>query len=221
MSPQMEHGSMRPLPPPPRSRRAEGDVRTRLMDSAIAHFGERGFGATSVQEIVDGAHLTKGAFYHHFSSKEEVLLLIHDEYMDYELQVIERIEALNLAPEDALVALLTEVAVSVDEFRPHMKIFFEERRFLSTAAFARVKEKRDAFEKAVVDLLERGIRTGAFRPVPDVRLAAFGVIGMVSWTYHWYRPGGTPAAEIGRMYADLLLTGLRSPDASPRPADTR
>lgn len=211
----------RPTPSAPHTSRAVGDVRTRLVNSAITHFGERGYGATSVQQIVDEAGLTKGAFYHHFSSKEEVLLLIHDAYMDYELRVLERIDALGLPPEQALVALMTEVTVSVEEFRPHMKIFFEERRFLSTAAFARVKEKRDSFEKAVVDLLERGVRTGAFRPLPDVRLAAFGVIGMVSWTYHWYRPGRTPAAEIGRMYADLLLTGLRSPAHSVEPSDAR
>lgn len=49
--------------------RPSSNVRERLLDAAIAAVRTRGFSATSVDEICRAAGVTKGAFFHHFSSK--------------------------------------------------------------------------------------------------------------------------------------------------------
>lgn len=53
------------------SRRAEYSESTRqaLLDSAAALFQAKGYAATSLDEVAAGARVTKGAVYHHFSSK--------------------------------------------------------------------------------------------------------------------------------------------------------
>lgn len=43
-----------------------------LMESAFALFYKRGYDATSIADIVKQANLSKGAFYHHFTNKEEI-----------------------------------------------------------------------------------------------------------------------------------------------------
>lgn len=47
-----------------------GDARTKLLDAAIEIVREQGFSATSVDQLCQKAGVTKGAFFHHFASKE-------------------------------------------------------------------------------------------------------------------------------------------------------
>ncbi|MGW6507380.1 helix-turn-helix domain-containing protein, partial [Streptomyces niveus] len=48
-------------------------VPQRLLAAATRLFAEQGYGSTSVQEIVEAAGVTKGALYHYFGSKEDLL----------------------------------------------------------------------------------------------------------------------------------------------------
>ena len=53
-------------------------TKRKLYESARRLFLEKGFAQTSVQEIVAGAGLTKGAFYHYFGAKEDLLRVIYE-----------------------------------------------------------------------------------------------------------------------------------------------
>lgn len=48
------------------------DVRSKLLDAALTLIRRQGFAATSVDEICRAAGVTKGAFFHHFRSKEDL-----------------------------------------------------------------------------------------------------------------------------------------------------
>ena len=48
------------------------DARTKLLDAALAVIRGKGFAATSVDELCQAAGVTKGAFFHHFHTKEEL-----------------------------------------------------------------------------------------------------------------------------------------------------
>lgn len=52
----------------------KGDIRKKqILETAETLFAERGYEETGVQAILDELHLSKGSFYHHFESKEQVL----------------------------------------------------------------------------------------------------------------------------------------------------
>lgn len=51
-----------------------GSAREKLIAAAIATVRYKGFSATSVDEICQGAGVTKGAFFHHFASKEALAI---------------------------------------------------------------------------------------------------------------------------------------------------
>ena len=48
------------------------DGRTRLLDAAMQVIREKGYAATTVDDICGTAGVTKGAFFHHFKSKEDL-----------------------------------------------------------------------------------------------------------------------------------------------------
>jgi TetR/AcrR family transcriptional regulator, transcriptional repressor for nem operon len=52
--------------------RTRGDARRRLLDAAVHEIRARGYAATAVDDICRAAGVTKGAFFHHFASKEEL-----------------------------------------------------------------------------------------------------------------------------------------------------
>lgn len=57
-------------------------LKEKIMNAAYELFGEKGYEKTSVTEIIDRAGASKGGFYHHFKSKEEILEMITFTYVD-------------------------------------------------------------------------------------------------------------------------------------------
>ncbi|MFB9929319.1 hypothetical protein ACFORO_38545 [Amycolatopsis halotolerans] len=62
--------------------------------------------------------------------------------------------------------------------RSEISIFQQERRFLSSTTFVSIERKRDEFEALVTQVVERGIESGACKPVATARVLAFAVIGV-------------------------------------------
>ncbi|MEK3917787.1 TetR/AcrR family transcriptional regulator [Paenibacillus sp. FSL H7-0331] len=67
------------------------DKKTQIVQAAIKLFGERDYHTTSVQDIVSLAGVSKGAFYLHFHSKEELLVHIFNHYMESYRSYLEEI----------------------------------------------------------------------------------------------------------------------------------
>ncbi|HWP21015.1 MAG TPA: TetR/AcrR family transcriptional regulator [Burkholderiaceae bacterium] len=61
-------------PTPPATTSAAPDARTRILDAALTLFREKGYTATTVDDLCRTAGVTKGAFFHHFESKEAATL---------------------------------------------------------------------------------------------------------------------------------------------------
>lgn len=66
------YGMYIPMPRPTKHHPERGDARARLLDAAVDMIRARGFAATSVDELCQAAAVTKGSFFHHFKSKEEL-----------------------------------------------------------------------------------------------------------------------------------------------------
>jgi AcrR family transcriptional regulator len=77
--------------PPPPSQRRSREKRARLDAAALALFGEKGYEATSVEEIADRAGVAVGTLYQHVRSKRQLLLSLMDD-------LLERLARLKLQP---------------------------------------------------------------------------------------------------------------------------
>jgi TetR/AcrR family transcriptional repressor of nem operon len=61
---------------------AKKDARTKLLDAALSVIRAKGYSATSVDELCAVAGVTKGAFFHHFRSKEELGVAAADHWSE-------------------------------------------------------------------------------------------------------------------------------------------
>ena len=185
------------------------NTRRSLVASALRLFERRGFDRTSGQEIADHARLTKGAFYHHFESKDDLLRHIQEEYLEAQLAAIEGIEAGSDDPKVRVAELIRFSLTSVAEYRAHVTIFYQERRYLTGELFAEVTRKRDLVEAAFAGMVADGVQRGVFRNDIDARIATFGLVGMCAWAYQWLNLSGPLSVdEVARQFSAMVLEGL-------------
>ncbi len=86
------------------------DTRERILETAQTLVLEKGFSATSLDDIIKATGVTKGAFFHHFSSKGDLAQKLVERFAEKDFQLFEewdrRAEALADDPYQALIIFL-------------------------------------------------------------------------------------------------------------------
>ncbi|MFC7326362.1 TetR/AcrR family transcriptional regulator [Marinactinospora rubrisoli] len=190
-------------------------VPDRLLTVATRLFAERGFERTSVQELVDAAGVTKGAMYHYFSSKEDLLFAVYQRVLAMQTRRLEGFAtAEGPLPERLHAAAADVVHTTVDNLDDTV-IFFRSLHMLSEERSGAVRRQRREYHERFRDMIRTGQRQGDFRTDIPADLVVNHFFGAVHHLGMWYRPDGElSGAAIGGYYADLLLAGLR-PESRP------
>ncbi len=83
------------------------DKKQEIIKAAVKLFSKKSFDATSVQEIANACHISKGAFYLHFKSKQELLDQIFQYYCDTRLGMLSSVMASNQSAREKCLQILT------------------------------------------------------------------------------------------------------------------
>lgn len=192
-----------------------GDTREKILASATKLFEEKGYHSTSIKEICEKANISRGGLFYHFNSKEDILVLIHDKFISYELKQAREVLQNKNNPLLTLKELLTCLVESIGKFKPYVVVFFQERKFLSRDNFKEIREKRDEYEGIFCQTIKRGIKEGYFRKDIDPIIIVKGIFGMCNWTYQWLDPeGNIPPREIGEIFYNMIIEGLKKETAN-------
>lgn len=188
---------------------SQSDTRVQLIHAALVLFDSNGYPRTSVEDIVAKAKVTKGAFYHHFESKEEVLEIIHNVYVESQIELCTRIMSDGGNPREQLRELARATIINLNQYRAHVSVYMQDRRFLTGQRKKNVLEKRSEIDKLFNSIIEDGVRGGYFRSDVSPKLITFGIIGMYAWVINWWKPSGSLSLQqIADQYVDVLLDGL-------------
>jgi AcrR family transcriptional regulator len=200
------------------ARDASRDTKSRLVAAAASLFKDRGYHNVSVQDLVEAVGLTKGAFYHHLSSKEELLFLVLDEYMTYALERARLIYHGDYHARWRVGLFVHDILDAVDRYQAHVTVFFQEYKSLRPEDMRRIESKRREFRELLCKTLQLGMADGTFRRDLDVSVTSLAIIGMASWCYRWYRQDGRmSAAQIADHLLALVMPGLeRTSEDRPR-----
>ncbi|NJD59945.1 MAG: TetR family transcriptional regulator [Anaerolineales bacterium] len=183
-------------------------TREGILEAAARIFSEKGFHATSMQDIAEAVNLQKASLYHHFASKQEILADILDEALDLINKNLEAVSSQALTPDEKLRQAMLSYFQTIAENKNLSAVLLLELRALDPEQKTRLAERREKFERLWRDLIIAGQREGVFGDV-DPSLTGRAILGVMNWSVTWYRSDGPRSAdEIANLFADLLLKGL-------------
>jgi len=185
--------------------------------AALRLFREKGYHATSMQDIAAAVGLYKGSLYHYIGGKQDLLVQVFERAMGALIAEVERIAADTSLPPSTQVRLVVAAHVeAVSSNLDALTVYLHEWRALGGDAFATVRAQRERYSLLVSEIVRRGVRLGEF-DTPDVKIATFGVLGMCNWLCQWYHPGGRLGPADGQGGA-LSLAALDSLDLQEDPS---
>lgn len=194
----------------PPAEAAPAPVPQRLMAAATRLFSERGYDRTSVQEIVEAAGVTKGALYHYFGSKDDLLHEIYGRLLRLQQERLDAYADAAESVEDRLRRAAADVVVTTIDNLDDAKIFFRSMHQLSPEKQKQVRAERRRYHERFRDLVAEGQRTGVFNAATPPDLVVDYHFGSVHHLSTWYRPDGKLAPEeVAGHLADLLMRSLR------------
>jgi AcrR family transcriptional regulator len=183
-------------------RRRRGEI----LHAALRAFRDKGYHATTLDDIARHVGVRKAALYHYFPSKQAILHECHRESLNELDRIIDEARAFPKAAEELAHVIREHVRVMTDSLQGS-PLAFEVTSF-SHAQQAAMMKRRDRYEQAVREIIDAGIRRGEFRHI-DSKLATFAILGAINWIARWYRPeGALHAAELGAAFVDQTLRGL-------------
>ena len=180
-----------------------------LLDIAVAVFNERGYDATSMDELAARLGITKSAIYHHVSSKVELLRLALDRALDALFAVTEEPGATSGPAIDRLEHVVRGSVGVLTEQLPFVTLLLRVRGN-SPVEEAALRRRRE-FDRVVTELVSAAEEEGDVRPDVDPAVTSRLLFGTVNSLTEWYRPdGGLSADDVADALVATTFQGLRA-----------
>lgn len=187
--------------------------RQAVLQAAAELFNERGFHATSLDDIAARLNVSKPTLYYYVKNKDEILLQCVSQGLEMTLEGIEASRQAGGNAVDQLRACMQVYAGIVTQ--PFgmclIRVGDEEVPEPSRTELRRMKSEIDhAFRR----LVAQGVEEGSLAPC-DPKMSAFVIAGALSWIGRWYQPGGdyTPEQIAQQCIATLCDGVLRRGEA--------
>jgi AcrR family transcriptional regulator len=191
------------------------ETQARILQAAVTRFSKYGYDATSVSEICQAAGVSKGAFYHHFTTKQAVFQALLENWLN---RLSAEMDALlNTAPDvpAGLMRLVSITGPVFQEARGQFPMFLEfwtqssRDPLLWETAIAPYRH----FQSLFTSVLQKGIEQGTIRPVKPRQAAqalmalAIGIVlqGVMD-------PEGASWDQVAQQGIGLILKGLQPED---------
>ncbi len=180
-----------------------------VFEVAAEVFHRKGYDNTSMSDVATAAGLTKAGLYHHVSSKESLLFTVLDSGLDFT-------ESYVLKPLDSIADPLDRLKAMIDR---HLRLVLEERNLevtgllhecktLSASDRTRINRRKKEYVRMTTKLVGDVVQKYEVKDV-NPKLAAFALLGMLNWTYQWYKPSGSSSREeIVETFQQIFLQGI-------------
>ena len=162
-----------------------------VMDAAIVVMSERGYSATSIQEVADRVGVLKGSLYHYFSSKEDLLYRILDESYQQSTELTLEVASLNLSPLEELSEFLKRTCLWYLTNLDRANIYFTESRHLTGDRLIETKVRGRNYERHVYALIESAQNANQISSEINPKLMTRFIIGSLNNVRTWPSRSGT------------------------------
>ena len=159
-----------------------------ILDTATRLFLQKGYDETTLQDIIDATKLSKGAIYHHFASKEAILIAVVDRMGDFNSAVLAEIrDRKGLTGAEKLRELFrTSMTLSFQGKILHMLPFLiENPKFMALQMQSILGEAAPDY---ILPILKEGIADGSIRADYPEQLAEVLLLMTDLWLHPIFRP---------------------------------
>jgi AcrR family transcriptional regulator len=185
------------------------ETRARILEASVKQFSVNGFNKASVDDICEQAGISKGAFYHHFKTKQDVFLALLDGWLQTFDQAI---EASKGQPVPQTFQQMTEyfpyIFETAGDNLPMFLEFWLQASRDETIWDASIAPYR-RYHKHFVSLIKRGVADGSFADVnPDLaaRLIVSAAMGLLLQSL--LDPEGANWPKVARETVQVMMKGL-------------
>jgi AcrR family transcriptional regulator len=186
------------------------DTRERIVRAAIALFYARGYRGTSVAAIARQLNISAPALYWHFRSKREICFAaVYEELRRFCHALLpcqwEATPELRLG---GFVRTYVLLKLDQNEWLSEPGAIGAYRQ-LRLALTSRQRERLDALQREILQMLRKILSDGAERGVfrfDDLTATAFAVVTLCEYVFAWVRaPGRLGPKEVADLYRGLVL----------------
>jgi AcrR family transcriptional regulator len=198
------------------------DSKDEILQAAAELFMAYGYAATSIDAVAERLGATKGRIYHHWKSKSDLYFDVQVAAMTRITAAVEPIARGPGSPAERLAAmalahariLLTELPVQKVAVQGLERELLGGSRGAASKRLQAVLRLRDDYERLFAEVIDAGIRDGAFIDLPP-RLATKPFFGVMNWATVWYSPRRLQSADdveaLARTLADYAMRGILKP----------
>ena len=191
--------------------------RNAVLQAAAQLFNERGFHATSLDDIAARLHVSKPTLYYYVKNKDQILIECVREGLEMTIAGIEASRQNGGKAIDQLMACMRVYAriVTMDFGMCLIRVGDEE---LPPDSRKELRRLKSGIDQAFRRLVEAGVAEGSLAPC-DPKMTAFVIAGALSWIGRWYQRGGeyTPEQIADQCIATLCDGVLRRIDVPSSP----
>jgi AcrR family transcriptional regulator len=191
------------------------DTRQQILRAALKRFADAGYAATSVQQIVDDAKVSKPALYYHFADKARLFQALVHEAHDERFRLLQEAAQQNTGIRAQLEAIITALFTYFSENRELMRISFASM-FAAPGEMPKDPVCLDKCERNFEffhALIKEAQKNGELDAGYSSEELAFGFSGQVNFYLvgHLVSEDCQPDPQVAKRIVDLFLSG-----ASPK-----
>ena len=182
-------------------------TKQRILDAAARLLADKGYEATTLDDVAEVARVSKGTIYYNFASKEDIFWAVVLPRVESSLEFINHVTREKLPPRDALRYLI-QTGIQRVQDPAQRYIYFQEMLPLNDTMRKSLRDIERTYETGLANIIRAGQKTGEINE-GDPRVMALIAIGTIARTARWYDPSGTISPEqFERTLSTVLLDGM-------------
>lgn len=181
--------------------------RDAILQTAAKFFVERGFYRTKLSDIADALGVTKPVIYHHFKSKNELLIESNSRGIKFIIESLDAVAERYSTGRDRVEAF-TRSFVNIVVVDVGASLALVDDGELPAAERAKIRSEKRVVETRLQGYLREGIADGTIRDC-DVPVTARLILGAVNSVSLWYREDGrVSVSELADIISSILGGGI-------------
>src|SRR5262249_10749537 len=165
-----------------------------IITVAARLFKEKGYRATTLEDIAAAVGMLKGRLYYYIQRKEELLYIVVREPVRKIYIKLEAILNSDWTIKAKIAQALANHMTLFHQHYPHMAVYLHDYHHLMQKLQKDIIETPKHYQRLWAALLQQGIDAGELRKDLDVKVTVYAILGMCNWVYRWYNPQGKLAA---------------------------